>query len=73
MRIIQLGSIDVTFRCQHCKTIWEVNTREINFEKDSFYWYVECPLCQERIKFNDGNDIIKFLERRKQLQEENNL
>lgn len=67
MRIIQLGHLNATLACPNCETIWEMSTEEIQFEQDGFYWYVECPLCEHRIKFNDGNDVVKFLKKRKEM------
>jgi len=69
MKIIQLGHLSMTFTCQKCKTVWEMGTEEIKFEQDGFYWYVECPLCEHRIKFNDCDDVVKFLKKRKEITE----
>ena len=70
MKIIRLGNINVTFCCEHCHTIWEINTQEFNKDKNGNYFTI-CPLCDTEIIIKNDNELVEFLNKRIKLSKEN--
>lgn len=68
MRIIRLGNIDMQFCCPNCKTIFEINAKELKEEND--HWKIQCPLCLEEIEFMPDDPIRNLLMRRKELEQQ---
>jgi len=68
MRIIQLGNLDVTFCCPNCRTTFEVSTNELKFKDGE--WFINCPLCDEKMVLRSDTFVKEFLERRERLKKE---
>lgn len=69
MRIIELGNYELTFICQHCKSVLGVNTDELFRSDEDNCWSYTCPVCMKTNKVFDDK-FIEYMQRREDFKKE---
>lgn len=65
MRILKLGSWNLTFNCPDCGTLFEISTDELSIDSQGKR-YIRCPLCDKELHWHDEK-IEKLLEKKEGL------